>query len=112
MNKKIKLSLGGGIVGLVFLAALALIWSTPDPVFSHGQEKHTHDLEKLPAKPEGMIEFGKEATPGSEYLQDPPTKGMDHSQHDMGHMNHDMKSDPFLKRGVDEGPGQAGRCGR
>ena len=99
MNKKIKLSLGGGIVGLVFLAALALIWGTPDPVFSHDQEKHTHELEKLPAKPEGMIEFGKEAAPGSEYLQDPPTKGMDHSQHDMGHMNHDMKSDPFLKRG-------------
>jgi DMSO reductase family type II enzyme heme b subunit len=99
MNKKIKLSLGGGIVGLVFLAALALIWSTPDPVFSHGEEKHTHDLEKLPAKPEGMIEFGKEVAPGSEYLQDPPAEGMDHGQHDMGHMNHDMKSDPFQKRG-------------
>jgi len=99
MNKKAKFSLGGGVVGIVFLAALALIWNSPDPAFSHGEEKHKHDLKKLPAKPEGMIEFGKEAAPGSEYLQDPPTREMDHSQHDMGHMNHDMKSDPFLKRG-------------
>jgi DMSO reductase family type II enzyme heme b subunit len=99
MNKKAKFSLGGGVVGIVFLAALALIWNSPDPAFSHGEEKHKHDLKKLPAKPEGMIEFGKEAAPGSEYLQDPPTQEMDHSQHDMGHMNHDMKSDPFLKRG-------------
>ncbi len=99
MNKKIKLSLGGGVAGLALLAALALIWSTPDPVFSHGQEKHTHDPDKLPAKPEGMIEFGKEAAPGSEYMADPPAQGKDHSQHDMGHMNHDMGTDSFQKRG-------------
>ncbi len=100
MNKKIRLSLGGGIAGLVLLAALVLIWSTPDPVFSHGKEKHTHDPEKIPAKPEGMIEFGKEAAPSSEYMQDPPAKGMDHSQHDMGHMDHGKGSDPFQKRGA------------
>ena len=100
MNKKLQISLGGGIAGLVLLAAFALIWSTPDLVFSHGEEKHTHDLEKLPAKPEGMIEFGKEAAPGSEYLEDPPQKRMDHSQHDMGHMHHDMGADSFQKRGA------------
>lgn len=100
MNKKLQISLGGGITGLVLLAAFALIWSTPDLVFSHGEEKHTHDLEKLPAKPEGMIEFGKEAAPGSEYLEDPPSKGMDHGQHDMGHMHHDMGADSFQKRGA------------
>ena len=99
MNKKLKLSPGSGVAGLALLVALALIWNTPTPVFSHGEEKHKHDLEKLPAKPEGMIEFGKDPAPGSEYQQDSPTKDMDHSQHDMGHMNHDMKSDPFLKRG-------------
>ena len=99
MNHRIKFSLGGGVAGLAILAVLALIWSTPDLVFSHGQEKHKHDLDKLPSKPEGMIEFGKDPAPGSEYVQDPPTKGMDHSQHDMGHMHHDMESDPFLKRG-------------
>ena len=99
MNNKLKFSLGGGITGLMVLAAFALIWTTPNLVFSHGEEKHTHDLEKLPAKPEGMIEFGKEPAPGSEYMQDPPAQGMDHSQHDMGHMHHDMGSDPFLKRG-------------
>ena len=100
MNKKVKFSLEGGVVSLVLLVSLVLIWSTPAPVFSHGEEKHKHDLEKLPAKPEGMIEFGKESAPGSEYQQEPPANGMDHSQHDMGHMNHDMKSDPFLKRGA------------
>ena len=99
MNKKIKLSLGGGVAGLVLFVALALIWSTPDPVFSHGEKKHAHDLEKLPAKPEGMIEFGKETLPAPNTSRDPPAEGMDHSQHDMGHMNHGMKSDPFLKRG-------------
>ncbi|HKI49357.1 MAG TPA: c-type cytochrome, partial [Desulfobacteria bacterium] len=98
MNKKIKLSLGGSVAGLVLFVAFALIWSTPDSVFSHGEEKHTHDLEKLPPKPEGMIEFGKESAPGSEYQQDTPAKGMD--QHDMGHMNHDMDADPFQKRGA------------
>jgi len=99
MNHRIKFSLGGGVAGLAVLAVLALIWSTPNLVFSHGQEKHKHDLEKLPTKPEGMIEFGKDPAPGSEYMQAPPDKGMDHSQHDMGHMHHDMESDPFLKRG-------------
>jgi DMSO reductase family type II enzyme heme b subunit len=100
MNKKIKFFLGGRLTGLVILSALALIWSTPDSGFSHDEEKHTHDLEKLPAKPEGMIEFGKETTPGSEYTQDPTTKDMDHGQHDMGHMNHDIGSDSFQKRGA------------
>ena len=101
MNKKAKFSLEGGVAGLVLLVALALICSSiPDPAFSHGEKKHAHDLEKLPAKPEGMIEFGKEATPGTEYLQDPPVEGMDHSQHDMGLMDHDMKSDAFQKRGA------------
>lgn len=99
MNRKAKFSLKGGLVGLVLSVALALICSIPNPVFSHGEEKHKHDLEKLPAKPEGMIEFGKEATPGTEYQQAPPAEGMDHSQHDMGHMDHDMKSDAFHKRG-------------
>lgn len=99
MNDKVKLSLRGGIAGIVLSVALAMIWSIPGPVFSHGQEKHKHDLEKLPAKPEGMIEFGKEAAPGSEYTQNPPAEDMEHSQHDMGHMNHDMGSDPFQKRG-------------
>jgi mono/diheme cytochrome c family protein len=100
MNKKIKLSPGSGVVGLALLVAFALIWNTPTPVFSHGEEKHKHDLEKLPAKPEGMIEFGKKSAPGSEYMQSPPAKDMDHSQHDMGHMNHGKESDPFLKRGA------------
>jgi DMSO reductase family type II enzyme heme b subunit len=99
MNKKTKLSPGSGVVGLVLLVALALIWSTSAPVFSHGEKKHAHDLEKLPAKPDGMIEFGKEATPGSEYTPDSSAESMDHSQHDMGHMNHDMQSDPSQKRG-------------
>lgn len=92
MNIKTKLSFGGGAAGVVMLAVLALIWSTPGPVFSHGQEKHKHDLKDLPAKPEGMIEFGKEPAPGSEYTEDAPAPGMDHS-------GHDMKADPFLKRG-------------
>ena len=100
MNRKTKFSLEGGLVGLVLSVALALICSIPNPVFSHGEEKHTHDLDKLPAKPEGMIEFGKEATPGSEYLQAPPAEEMDHSQHDMGHMDHDKKPDAFHKRGA------------
>lgn len=100
MSNKIKFSLGGGVAGLVLLAALAFIWSTPDPVFSHGEEKHTHDLEKLPAKPEGMIEFGQDTAPGSEYAPDLSSESkdhgtMDHSRHDMGHMDHD----PFLERG-------------
>jgi mono/diheme cytochrome c family protein len=47
-----------------------------------------------------MIEFGKKSAPGSEYMQSPPAKDMDHSQHDMGHMNHGKESDPFLKRGA------------
>ncbi|MCH7501616.1 MAG: c-type cytochrome, partial [Nitrospinae bacterium] len=46
-----------------------------------------------------MIEFGKEAAPGSEYLQETPDSGMKHDPHDMGHMDHGMPSDPFLKRG-------------
>ena len=100
MNKKTKFSLEGGVAGLVLLVALALICSIPEPAFSHGEKKHAHDLEKLPAKPEGMIEFGKEAAPGSEYQQSSPAESMDHSQHDMGHMDHDMKSDAFQKRGA------------
>ena len=100
MNNKLKLSLGGAIAGFMVLAAFVLIWMTPNLVFSHGKEKHTHDLDKLPAKPEGMIEFGKESTPGSEYMQEPSTQGMDHNQHDMGHTHHDMESDPFHKRGA------------
>ena len=100
MNNRIKFSLGGGISGLVLLAALALIWGTPNAVFSHGKEKHSHDLEKIPAKPEGMIEFGKDPAAGSEYAEDPPTEGMDHSQHDMGHMDHGMKPGPFHERGT------------
>ncbi len=93
MNIKAKLSCGGGAAGIVILAVLALIWSNPGPVFSHGEEKHKHDLKNLPAKPEGMIEFGKEPGPGSEYMEDAPAPGMDHSMHD-------MKNDPFHKRGA------------
>ncbi len=99
MNNKIPLSFGGGLAGIGVLAVVGWLWSIPAPVFSHGEEKHSHDLEKLPAKPEGMIEFGKEAAPGSEYLQEVPDSGMKHDQHDMGHMDHGMPSDPFLKRG-------------
>jgi DMSO reductase family type II enzyme heme b subunit len=92
----VKLSLGCLATGFIIVAVIGWLWSTPRPAFSHGEEKHTHDLEKLPAKPEGMIEFGKEDAPGSEYLPEEPAKQMDH---DMGHMGHDMSSDPFLKRG-------------
>ena len=98
MNYKIPLSFGGSLAGIGVLAVFGWLWSIPAPVFSH-EEKHSHDLEKLPAKPEGMIEFGKEAAPGSEYPQETPDSGMKHDPHDMGHMDHGMPSDPFLKRG-------------
>lgn len=100
MNKRMKLSFGGSLAGVALLAVLALIWGTPGTVFSHGEEKHKHDLEHLPDKPEGMIEFGKEPAPGTEYAPQAPDSGMDHGHHDMGHMDHGKQSDPFLKRGA------------
>jgi len=73
----------------------------PAPVFPHSEEKHIHDMENLPAKPEGMIEFkGGEppAAPGQEYMPDaaPP---MDHGGHDM-HMEGGTSGDPFRTRGA------------
>ena len=93
MNIKTKLSFGGLATAFAVLAVFGWLWSTPGPVFSHGEEKHKHDLENLPAKPEGMIEFGKKPGPGSEYMEDAPAQGMDHSMPD-------MKADPFRKRGA------------
>ncbi len=97
MSKYIKPSFGGYFTSLVLiLAVLGFLWGVPASVWSHGKEKHKHDLENIPAKPEGMIEFGKEPAPGSEYMADPPP-AMDH---DMGQMDHDMGGDPFHKRGA------------
>ncbi|MGP0565801.1 MULTISPECIES: ethylbenzene dehydrogenase-related protein [unclassified Nitrospina] len=113
------------LAALGVLAAF-LVFVTPAGVFSHGEQKHEHDLENLPDKPEGMIQFegeGKDTpTPGSEYMEPAPKDdmkmdhgghdmGMDHGGHDMGHdmghgghdMGHDMhggeQKDPFLTRG-------------
>tara|TARA_B100000686_G_C16780866_1_gene971762 strand:- start:223 stop:1968 length:1746 start_codon:yes stop_codon:yes gene_type:complete len=50
----------------VFLFVLAFSQS----VGAHGPGENKHDLEKIPAKPEGMIEFKGSQTPGSEYMQE------------------------------------------
>ena len=82
----------------MILALLAILFGLPSGVFSHSEEKHEHDLKKIPDKPEGMIEFGKDAPPaGSEYAVPP----MDHSGHSMQGMDHSMHGDdPFRERGT------------
>ncbi len=99
-------------IALLVLWIAGLFFCFPNFVFSHGEEKHKHDLEKLSPKPEGMIEFGedKKSKSGSEYVEESPAEPMDHGDHmdhgDMGHggMDHsgmDMKgSDPFRTRGA------------
>ncbi|TDJ60347.1 MAG: c-type cytochrome [Nitrospina sp.] len=70
----------------------------PSGVFSHSEEKHDHDINKLSPKPEGMIEFGQDPPPaGSEYAVPP----MDHGDHGMHGMDHSMPGDdPFRQRGT------------
>ena len=84
--------------------------ANPAQVFAHGQEKHIHDLENIPEKPEGMIEFEGEkkpaAAPGQEYMQDMPKETGEHMRmpdaepHDHGGHMHDDSGDPFRTRGA------------
>ncbi len=96
----------GKSIALLVLWIAGLFLCFPNIVFSHGEEKHKHDLEKLAPKPEGMIGFGedKKTEPGSEYVEEAP-EPMDHGGHmDHGSMDHggmSMKgNDPFRTRGA------------
>lgn len=67
-----------------YLAApvLGMVLLVSGWVFAH-EMTHEHDLEHLPQKPEGMIEFKgdkKTSAPGEEYMVPPP---MDHKSHDL-----------------------------
>jgi len=110
-----KTSIKGGAgfwkaVAVLGVIAAFAVFFTPIGVFSHGEQKHEHDLDNLPEKPEGMIQFEEgegakqeQAAPGSEYTE-PESKGdmkMDHGM-DHGGMDHGMHGgdkDSFFTRG-------------
>lgn len=83
---------------VLVVALLTFALGMPSGVFSHSEEKHDHDINKLSPKPEGMIEFGQDPPPaGSEYAVPP----MDHGDHGMHGMDHSMPGDdPFRQRGT------------
>lgn len=83
---------------VLVVALLTFALGMPSGVFSHSEEKHEHDINKLSPKPEGMIEFGQDPPPaGSEYAVPP----MDHGDHGMHGMDHSMPGDdPFRQRGT------------
>ena len=107
------------LIGRTILVLLFFIpWLTvsfPKLSSSHSPGEHKHDLENIPAKPEGMIEFDGGQTPGSEYTQDEPAMPemdhampeMDHAMPEMDHampeMDHAMPgkgAEPFRTRGA------------
>tara|TARA_B100000686_G_scaffold355052_1_gene469440 strand:+ start:55 stop:1803 length:1749 start_codon:yes stop_codon:yes gene_type:complete len=78
-----------------FSTALLIFSLTLTPLSqAHGPVEQKHDLENIPAKPEGMIEFNKNQAPGSEYSQEgsDPLVGMKNIE--MLHMRgtHDLST--------------------
>lgn len=78
-----------GIILGTFLSLSGFMFLRTAPVLAHTPSEHSHDLEKIPAKPEGMIEFKKDAPPaqpGQEYKQESPPPA-EHDMHNK-HMDH------------------------
>ena len=98
MQKQCPHDMSNRLKIVLVVALLTFALGMPSGVFSHSEEKHDHDINKLSPKPEGMIEFGQDPPPaGSEYAVPP----MDHGDHGMHGMDHSMPGDdPFRQRGT------------
>lgn len=98
MQKQCPHDMSNRLKIVLVVALLTFALGMPSGVFSHSEEKHEHDINKLSPKPEGMIEFGQDPPPaGSEYAVPP----MDHGDHGMHGMDHSMPGDdPFRQRGT------------